>query len=142
MLTKPVNGRCKFSLFDFEKQISCVNDIPVDWLKTCKDGLGGSFPVSFVILDNGYEHAILSFDGSRVSIVDNIDGSRIFFQYDFSLTDFTEELIKDIENNLDDWINWYPAKILGDPDINRRKELGTLLTDTKDELMAHIINKS
>lgn len=141
MLTKPVNGRCEFSLFDFEVQISCVEDIPVDWLKTCKYGLEGRLPVSFSLLDNGYEYVMLSIDGYGLSIVEVIDENRKLFQHDFSLVEFTEELLKDIEMNLDEWVNWYPAKILGGPDAGRREVLVNLLAYTKEALASYVINK-
>lgn len=142
MLTKPVNGRCKFSFFDFEVEISCVNDIPVDWLNACKGGLesGGCvwLPISrILLLDNGYEYAVLLFREMGVSIIDFIDGNRTVFYYDVSLAEFTEELLKDIEDNLTGWVNWYPAEILGGPDAGRGEMLRNLLTDTREVLTAY-----
>ncbi len=131
MLTKPVNGRCNFSLFDFEVQMSCVRDIPADWLKTCKYGLEDGLPVSFTLLDNGYEYAILLFDGNRASILDIIDGEKKLSQYNMGLAEFTEKLLEDIESDLDKWVNWYPAKLLGEPDAGREERLRILLADTK-----------
>ncbi len=134
MLTEPVNGRCKFLLFDFNVQMSCVRDIPVDWLRACKSGLEGLIPFSLVLLDNGYEYSVLLFDGSGVSVIDD---NRSVFHYDVSLAEFTEELLRDIEDNLDGWANWYPAKILGGPDAGREEMLRNLLADTKEALAVY-----
>lgn len=136
MLTKPINGRCEFSLFDFKVQVSCVNDIPVDWLKTCKYGLEGAVPVSFNLLDNGYEYTILSSNDYNFCIVDIIDGNKKLLEYDFSLKEFAQELLKDIETNMDEWVNWYPAKILGSPGDGRRELLKTLMEETRNILDA------
>lgn len=142
MLTEPVNGRCKFLLFDFEVQISCVRDIPVDWLRACKDGLeGGSsvlIPVSLILLDNGYEYATLLFSETGIlSVIDIIDDNRTVFHYDVSLAEFTEKLLQDIEDNLAGWAKWYPAEILGGPDSGREEMLRTLLADTKEALAVY-----
>lgn len=127
---------CRIRYFSVYKE-----DIPVDWLKTCKYGLEGRLPVSFGLLDNGYEYAMLSIDGYGLSIVNVVGENRKLFQHDFSLAEFAEELLKDIENNLDGWVNWYPAKILGGPDTGRREVLINLLAYTKEALASYVINK-
>lgn len=85
---------------------------------------------------------MLSIDGYGLSIVNVVGEDRKLFQHDFSLTEFTEELLKDIENNLDGWVNWYPAKILGGPDTGCREVLVNLLEYTKEALASYVINKS
>ncbi len=59
MLSKPFNGRCLFSMFDFNIQMSCVTDIPFDWLKTCRFGLENNTEVSLVLTDYGNEYIVL-----------------------------------------------------------------------------------
>lgn len=138
MLTKPINGRCKFLLFDVEVQVSCVVDFPVDWLSACKYSLEDRnsvyLPISLVLLDNGYEYAAVRIDECGVSVTKITDGTKSVFHYDVSLAEFIEELLRDIEGNLDEWANWYPAEILGGPDAGRKEMLMALLADTRQSL--------
>ena len=134
MLTKPFNGRCLFSLCDFNIQMSCVTDIPFDWLKTCKFGLEYNTDVSLILADHGNEYILLLLMNRRSRLLKDIEWKKSVEAYEIGLADFTEHLLMDIQNDFEEWVNWYPAKILGGPDAGRKEALETLLADTKKAL--------
>lgn len=134
MLTEPVNGRCTFSIFDFKIQMSCVTDIPVDWLKTCKFGLEHGEPVSLVLSDHGNEYIVLLLQGDSAMLIKDVEGERTLQEYKMGLAAFTKHLVANVRKYLDGWINWYPAQILGGPDDGRRELLRELLADTEEVL--------
>lgn len=135
MLSKPFNGRCLFSMFDFNIQMSCVTDIPFDWLKTCRFGLENNTEVSLVLTDYGNEYIVLLLALGGGLILKDIEGKKSVEECRTNLEDFTEHLLMDIENDLEGWVNWYPAKILGGPDAGRKQALQTLLADTAEALV-------
>ncbi len=134
MLTEPLNGRCTFSLFDINIQMSCVTDIPVDWLRTCKFALENEYLASFILADNGYEYIVFFVNGGGAVLIKDVDGERSMVEYEINLPTFTEQLIEDVRKFFEGWVNWYPAKILGGPDEGRGELLKTLLADTEEAL--------
>lgn len=134
MLTKPLNGRCVFSLFDFSIPMSCVTDIPFDWLKTCKFGLENEDEVSLILADHGNEYILFLLMLGRSCLLKDIEGKRSVEECEIDLEGFTERLLMDIQRDFEEWVNWYPAKILGGPDAGRKEALETLLADTAEAL--------
>ncbi|MCM1257098.1 MAG: hypothetical protein NC307_04515 [Roseburia sp.] len=134
MLTKPFNGRCLFSLGNFNIQMSCVTDIPFDWLGTCKFGLENYTDVSLILADHGNEYIVLLLMDKESRLLKDIEGKRSVDAYEIGLADFTERLLMDIQDDFEEWVNWYPAKILGGPDAGRKESLETLLADTTETL--------
>lgn len=132
MLAEPVNGRCIFSLFDLEINMSCVTDIPVDWLRICKFGLENDGLASLPLKDYANTYSLLLLQKNNAVLIEDADGERTLKSYEISLSDFTEQLIRDIKNYFDGWVSWYPAKIMGIPDDKRGVLLNALLADTED----------
>lgn len=137
MLTEPSNGRCTFSILNFERQMSCVADIPVDWLLTCKFGLEHKVPVSLIVADHGNEYIVLLLQQNDAVLIKDIENQKTFECLETNLSDFTERLIEDIRKYFTGWVKWYPAKILGSPDKGREKTLEPLLGDTEKMLTAY-----
>ena len=129
-----MDGRRVFSLFDFSIPVSCVTDIPFDWLKTCKFGLENEDEVSLILADHGNEYIVLLLMLGRSRLLKDIEGKRSVLECGIDLEDFTKRLLMDIQKDFEEWVNWYPAKILGGPDAGRKETLETLLADTTEAL--------
>lgn len=136
MLTGPSNGCCTFSLLNFEMQMSCVMDIPVDWLKTCKFGLEHNAPVSLLISDYGNEYIVLLLQWNKAILIKEIENQKTFEEMETNLLDFAEYLIEDVRKYFAGWINWYSAQIPGEPNDGREEVLNSLLADTETMLIA------
>ena len=111
-----------------------VPDIPFDWLKTCKFGLENEDEVSLILADHGNEYIVLLLMLGRSRLLKDIEGKRSVLECGIDLEDFTKRLLMDIQKDFEEWVNWYPAKILGGPDAGRKETLETLLADTTEAL--------
>lgn len=134
LLTKPFNGRCVFSLANFSISMSCVTDIPFDWLETCRFGLENHTAVSFILADYGNEYIVLLLCLRESRILKDVEGKTTVEKHEINLKDFTEYLLTDIKNDFEEWVDWYPAKILGGPDTGRKERLEILLIETEEAL--------
>lgn len=104
MISNPKYGWCKFKLEDFEGHPSYLTDVPLDLLnafidyhiKECGVAWFDEEGTDFTLLIN--PHSLYIIEEKEKPVL-----------YDFSyinINDLTKELINDIENGLDGWMNF------------------------------------
>ena len=76
MLAEPANGRYIFSLFDLEINMSCVTDIPVDWLRICKFGLENDGLASLPLKDYANTYSLLLLRKNNAVLIKDADGEE------------------------------------------------------------------
>lgn len=128
MISNPKYGWCKFELGDFEGHPSYLTDVPLDLLNAFIDyhlkGYGMAWfdeeGTEFTLVINPYS----------IYIIEEKEEPVLHDFFDLSVYDLEKELISDIENDLNGWMNfiadedWYEITEHGDKikqELNRLK---------------------
>lgn len=137
ILTNLKAGWCNFNLGDFKGRVSYIRDVPNDII-------------------NGYmeyiktEHCVIEFDeeDSWFSLVICNEGDIYiiahrdkleFYSIDLNSHDVLDELFTEIEENLEDWVNWgiysYDEKDIYRNELqNKINDINTERNQTNDEI--------
>jgi len=104
MFAKPKHGWTNLQFEDFSERASYLTDIPNDCLDAFIYALRNKVPAVIYFDAEGWDfHLVSSWYHSYV-IVDK-DETAVYV-IDKTIFELAKELIFDIENNFDDWLNW------------------------------------
>jgi len=133
MLTKPEHGWTNLQINDFSERASYMTNIPNEFLDAFISALQNSTPaVVFFDAEGWGFHLVASYYCSYI-IVDKDDAK--LFTVSKNIHALAKELYDDINNNLDDWTNWY----LDESDTEEeRKEYRMVLEDKLNQLNIEI----
>jgi len=106
MLTKPLHGWTNISVDNFSERASYLTDIPNDCLDAFIYALKTNNPAVVFFDAEGYEfHLVSSYYRSYV-IIDKEDNTVETYTIDKNIIKLAKELIDDIENYFEEWLNW------------------------------------
>ena len=113
MLSKPENGWTTFELSKNKYSLSYLTDVSMDWLNAAINGLKNYRPFS---VDGFLEpdrmictvsfwniHIFTDFDENEAMNVEDYNYETIHI----NMIEFCEKLYNDVNNNLQEWINWF-----------------------------------
>jgi len=103
MLTKPNSGWTNVLIDDFSERASYLTDVPNDCLDSFIYGLKNNVPIAIYFDAEGYDYHLVSSWNSSYIIMDKINAT---ITIDKNIEELAKELIDDIENNFEDWLNW------------------------------------
>lgn len=129
ILTNMGAGWCNFKLSDFEGRPSYVRDLPIDVINGYIDYIKtGHCVIEFDEETSWFSLVVCN--ESEVYIIAHRNGLE-FYSIDLNANDVLDELFVEIEDNLDDWINW--CFCLGDEKDMYRIELQNKIDKIKKE---------
>jgi hypothetical protein len=139
MFSKPEYGWTDVTVGDFTCRASYLEDIPVMCMKAFTNALS-PYPTPACMLfdaEGWYFYIVSSFN--QTFVIEEIENDSIadrrLRKYNVKLTDIAQEVINDIEQYFEEWINWECWKPLSEDEYNERKTLLTkMLEDLKSEL--------
>jgi len=106
MLTKPQYGWTNLQFDNFSERASYLTDVPKDCLDAFIYALQTNNTAIVYFDAEGYEfHLVSSYYRSYI-IVDNYDNKVKTYTIDKNIIKLAKELIDDIENYFEDWLNW------------------------------------
>lgn len=138
MLSQPSAGWSTFTLGDFEGHASFMTDIPFDWLRACINGLRHDIPAAFYIDGEGVEYYIVSdmFGTYIIRLHNGTETTRV----NVGLEDFSRSLVRDIRDNLDNWV-WWCDRPLSEEQFARRKAMLISLLDETEQCLARYMKE-
>lgn len=149
MLSKPENGWTTFELSKNKYSLSYLTDVSMDWLNAAINGLKNYRPFS---VDGFLEpdrmictvsfwniHIFTDFDENEAMNVEDYNYETIHI----NMIEFCEKLYNDVNNNLQEWINWFCDDEI---DLKEREkelkkklsELRLLIDEKKDDFKGGI----
>lgn len=135
MFSKPDCGWTDIKIGDFIGRGSYLTDIPVDCLNVCIFALSNNSPLSFFIDEEGSEVIVTSYYDCTY-IVRKYEGGyqeEKFYSYTLDFRDLVIEILHDIEDYYDDWVQWLPYdKEYGS--LNRNEFILSKVSQLKDLL--------
>lgn len=104
ILTNLRAGWCDFSLGNFKGRISYIRDVPSDIINGYMDYVkAGHCVIEFDEETSWFSLVICN--ESEIYIIAHRDGLE-FYSIDLNAHDVLDELFTEIEENLEDWVNW------------------------------------
>ena len=149
MLRKPENGWTTFELSKNKYSLSYLTDVSMDWLNAAINGLKNYRPFSV----DGYlepDRMICTVSFWNIHIFTDFDENEAMNVEDYNyetihinMIEFCEKLYNDVNNNLQEWINWFCDDEI---DLKEREkelkkklsELRLLIDEKKDDFKGGI----
>ena len=104
ILTDINNGWCKFKLGNFKGHPSYIRDLPTDVINGYMDYIKtGHCVIEFDEETSWFSLVICN--ENEVYIIAHRDGLE-FYSIDLKAYEVIEELFEEIENNIDEWVDW------------------------------------
>lgn len=104
MLSKPYAGWTNVAIGEFKGNASYLTDVPMDCLIAFINALEYYIPASVFFDEEGSEFTlVVGFNG--VYVISEREETRLI-SVDRRFLDIARELVKDIEDNLEDWVLW------------------------------------
>lgn len=113
MLSKSKNGWTDFELGNNSYKLSYLTDVSIAWLDSAIDGLKNTKP--FVVrgfLEPWRVIGVVSFwnvhlfvESDEDDVLDPAESNYAIIH--MSMIEFCEQLYNDINNNLEEWVNWF-----------------------------------
>jgi hypothetical protein len=104
MFTKPEHGWINFTFKEFSERASYETDIPNDCLDAFIYALQNNIPAVVYFDAEGYDYYLLSTKYDTYVIIEK--NKLQVYTINKNIEEIAEELIQDIENNFEDWLNW------------------------------------
>jgi len=104
MLTKPEDGWVNVQLEGFSERASYMTDIPNDCLDAFIYALQNNLPTVIFFDAEGWDFNLVASWYQSYVILDK-DNVKVF-EIKKDLFELANELYEDINNNLNDWLNW------------------------------------
>lgn len=120
MLSKPKDGWTDVTVGDFKGVGSYTTDVPIDVLNAFINALKYSIPASVYFDEEGSEFTLVSYYEDTYIIIERKDRELVHLNIDFF--DLAKEVVKDIEDYLDDWVNWMCFYDMSETEIAKRRE--------------------
>ena len=123
MLSKPQHGWTVFSLGESSCSLSYLSNIPLEWLDRAIFGLETLSPFDVygecepgkMVCTVEYSECRIRFENDK-HIKNDCSGEVV----SICMLDFCEMLLKDIADNIDDWLKWNPSFCLTREDLISR----------------------
>lgn len=133
MLTKPKHGWTNVQIEDFVDRASYLTDIPNDCLDAFIYGIENNMPVVIYFDAEGWDyHLVASYYESY--IIRERESLEIY-KFEKNYIDLAYELIRDIEDNINEWANWLSySDYTHDELLQNKTELQNKLTKLKQVL--------
>lgn len=148
MLSKPHHGWTTITLKDFTAEAGYLDDIPFDWLLSCKNAFNNDYnnphylPIALHINEEPDECMIVSYYDYTHIIIErgnNPTNTRCITYDDIDFMDITNMLLHDIREYFDDWVKWSPYEDTEEDHARRRIELKKLLNEVEEALQPETI---
>ena len=137
MLTKPQYGWTHIQFPNITLRASYLTDVPNDCLDSFIYALQNNSPVVICFDAEGYDyHLVLSYYRSYI-IVDKEDNSVDTYIIEKGIIELAMELMNDIEDNFEDWLNWE----CDDDDIGEYTETNREVFKVKLSMLKFELNK-
>ena len=149
MLSKPENGWTTFELSKNKYSLSYLTDVSMDWLNAAIKGLKNYRPFSV----DGFmepDRMICTVSFWNIHVFTDFDEDEVMNEEDYNyetihinMIEFCEKLYHDINDNLQEWINWFCDD---EHDLKEREkelkkklsELRLLIDEKKDDFKGGI----
>ena len=149
MLSKPENGWTTFELSKNKYSLSYLTDVSMDWLNAAINGLKNYRPFSV----DGFmepDRMICTVSFWNIHVFTDFDEDEVMNEEDYNyetihinMIEFCEKLYHDINDNLQEWINWFCDD---EHDLKEREkelkkklsELRLLIDEKKDDFKGGI----
>lgn len=119
MFSKPIHGWTDITIGDFTGRGSYLTDIPMDVLNAFINSLDYSIPASIRFDEEGSEFILVSHYYNTYIILEREKTELISININY--LDLIKEAIKDIEDNLEDWVYWESYYELDNDDAENRR---------------------
>lgn len=119
MFSKPIHGWTNIEIGDFTGVGSYLTDIPMDTLDAFITSLDCSIPASIYFNEEGSEFILVSHYNSTYIIVEREKTELISIDIDY--LELIKEAVKDIEDNLEDWVYWESFYELYSEEADKRR---------------------
>jgi len=106
MFTKPQYGWTNLQIDDISLRTSYLTDVPNDCLDSFIYALQTNNPAVIYFDAEGFEYHLVSSYYRSYIIVDKEDNSVNTYVIEKGIVELVMELINDIENYFEDWLNW------------------------------------
>lgn len=106
MISKPKHGWCSFRLGDFTGSPSYLTDVPVDLLDAFINYHKIGYGVAVFDEEGCSFTLVMTQYNSSIYIIEEKDSAVLHYISDLRIEDLKEELINDIEQDIDGWVNF------------------------------------
>jgi len=118
MFTIPKHGWTNLQIGDFSERASYLTDIPNDCLDAFTYALQNNKPTVIFFDAEGWDfHLVATYYESYI-ILDK-DDTKVY-TIKKTILELARELYEDINNNLNDWLNWDMDDTVGEREENKR----------------------
>ena len=111
MLSIPRDGWTIFSLNEKNYNLSYLTDVPFSWLTSAINGLKTHEPFTVQgFMEPMRMLCLVSYDRCYIIVEDDEPKNIVYSTYDvvnISMIDFCKKLYFDMNNNIDEWSNWF-----------------------------------
>lgn len=121
MFTKPQHGWTNLQLGNFSERASYLTDVPIDCLDAFIYALQNKVPAVVYFDAEGWDFHLVSSYYRTYMILDK-DTVEIFI-YDKTIEEVAIELINNIENYFEEWVNWECYDDKSESEIAERRNL-------------------
>ena len=139
MLSKPEHGWTDFSLGESCYSLSCLSNIPLEWLERAIFGLETLLPFDvYGYCEPGRMVCTVNFLECRITFEDEKPPKRdsSFETVPIHMLDFCKTLHEDISGYLDDWTKWNSSYNLTKEEIQSRLDRLQMLIRIKQQAKA------
>ena len=134
MLSKPRFGWTNVTIGNFDGRASYLIDVPMDCLISFINSLKYGIPASVFFDEEGTTFTLVTELYNNTYIISERENTELL-TIDKSFLDLAKELIKDIEDNLDNWVLWQDYYEESEEDLDKRRSLMNCRLEKLKELV-------
>lgn len=121
MFTEPKHGWTNLKIGDICYRASYLTDIPIDCLDAFIYALKNHSPATVYFDAEGWEHYLVSYRYDSYVIVNKNTTTVEVIEKDY--VQLAKELIKDIKNYFDGWVNWECYHNMNEEETKERENM-------------------
>ena len=134
MLSKPHYGWTNVTIGNFKGRASYLTDVPMDCLISFINSLKYGIPASIFFDEEGADFTLVTEHYNNTYVICERENTELI-KIDKCFLDLAEELIKDIECNIEDWVLWEDYYEYSQDELEERKKLFTNRLNELKELI-------
>jgi hypothetical protein len=120
MLSKPRYGWTNVTIGDFSERASYLTDVPIQCLQSFVSMLKYKLPFAVNFDAEGWEYVVVITDFEAHILSNKCDNGHFYKWIDIRKEDLAKELISDIENHFDCWVDWMCDEYMSEESWNKR----------------------
>ena len=122
MLSKPRYGWTNVTIGEFQGRASYLTDVPMDCLISFINSFKYGIPASVFFDEEGSTFTLVTESYNNTYIISEREDTELI-NINKRFLDLAKELIKDIEDNLEDWVFWEDYYDDSEDTLNKRRKL-------------------